>query len=157
VETCAFDEVKREGTAGGSDLVLSGTITAYEPGVWWLRLLVGLTFGMAYFDADVQLTDPTSGKLVASMAVERISLPIGGPIAALQTPDSLMLSAAQDSAAEVYRAKTGLRLEYTNQFERRSHHHWQAAERTPSPGGSHTSSRSIFSSQVLRRTHLASS
>ena len=106
-ETGAFTEVTR--TAGSSKaLRLSGVITRYDEGNIVARGLTGFA-GQTHLEADVSVADAGSGKVLATMKVDRNSwpLPVGASLSTLQTTGFFMNEAAKKIAAELVAKRNG--------------------------------------------------
>lgn len=104
-ESGAFTTVTR--TAGeGPALRVTGTITRYDEGNVVARTAVGFA-GMAHFEADVTVTDATSGEALGSFRVDRNSwpLPVGTATNVVQNPGFFMDGAAKKIADELAVAK----------------------------------------------------
>ena len=59
------------------------------------------------FDAIVELRDGATGAVLGSMKVDKNSWPLGGMIAATQTPRTFMDGAAKKVAEEVSKRRSG--------------------------------------------------
>lgn len=81
-EKDVFDEVVRGGEPDGSTLVLRGRILRHVRGNEVGRLFVGFGLGSANFEAKATLHDGSSGELLATITVDKNSLPVGAPLAA---------------------------------------------------------------------------
>jgi len=106
-ETGAFTEVTR--TAGSAKaLRLSGVITRYDEGNIVARGLTGFA-GQTHLEADVSAADAGSGKVLATMKVDRNSwpLPVGASLSTLQTTGFFMNEAAKKIAAELVAKRNG--------------------------------------------------
>ena len=106
-ETGAFTEVTR--TAGADKaLRLTGVITRYDEGNIVARGLTGFA-GQTHFEADVSAADARSGKVLATMKVDRNSwpLPVGASMSTLQTTGFFMNEAAKKIASELVAKKNG--------------------------------------------------
>jgi hypothetical protein len=106
-ETGAFTEVTR--TAGTDKaLRLTGVITRYDEGNIVARGLTGFA-GQTHFEADVSAADAGSGKVLATMKVDRNSwpLPVGASMSTLQTTGFFMNEAAKKIASELVAKKNG--------------------------------------------------
>jgi len=106
-ETGAFTEVTR--TAGADKaLRLSGVITRYDEGNIVARGLTGFA-GQTHLEADVSAADAGSGKVLATMKVDRNSwpLPVGASLSTLQTTGFFMNEAAKKIAAELVAKRNG--------------------------------------------------
>jgi len=96
-----FREVLRTGSPDSETLIISGTITRYEEGDSSLRLWIGMGAGSAYFDAIVELKDGETKAMLADQKVDQNSWGAGGAIAASQTPESFMQTAAKKLAKDL--------------------------------------------------------
>jgi len=104
-ETGAFREVVREGVPDAQTLILTGAITRYVEGDATLRFLIGLGAGSSYFDARVELVDGTNNAVLGSWLVDRNSWGLGGGLAATQTPEGFMKSAAEKIGEDLAAAR----------------------------------------------------
>jgi len=106
-ESGAFANVTRE--AGDSPaLQVSGNITRYDEGNIVARGLTGFA-GQTHFDAVVTITDARSGKVLATLTIDRNSwpLPVGASASTLQTTNFFMKEAARKIASELKGKKEG--------------------------------------------------
>ena len=105
--TGAFAEVARTpGTRPA--LRISGDISRYDEGNIVARGLTGFA-GQTHFDAKVEVADAQSGRVLATLTVDRNSwpLPVGASLSTLQTTNFFMNNAAKKIAAELA-AKKGV-------------------------------------------------
>ena len=79
--------------------MISGTITKYDEGSVTKRMLLGMGFGMALFEANVEFRD-SNGLTIGTIKVDKNSWPLGGAIGASQGPQGFMDGAAQKVAEE---------------------------------------------------------
>jgi len=79
--------------------VISGTITKYDEGSVTKRMLLGMGFGMALLEADVEFRD-SKGLSIGTIKVDKNSWPLGGGLAAGQDPQDLMKGPAEKVAEE---------------------------------------------------------
>lgn len=86
-------------------LLITGDITKYKEGNQVLRGLIGMGAGSSGFDANVLFLDSASGNKIGEIEVDKNSWLLGGTLAASQTVDILMQSAAKKIASEVAKAK----------------------------------------------------
>jgi hypothetical protein len=105
--TGAFTDVARSAGAGPA-LRVSGDISRYDEGNIVARGLTGFA-GQTHFDATVQVTDSGSGKILATLTVDRNSwpLPVGASASTLQTTNYFMNNAAKKIADELAAKKKG--------------------------------------------------
>ena len=102
-----FNDVGREvGEVDEATLLVGGSIHRFEKGSQAARLLVGMGAGSAYFDVSVEFREAASGSLLATMLVDKNSWPLGGMIAAAQSPQAFMQEAAKRVAKELDGVKT---------------------------------------------------
>jgi hypothetical protein len=94
-----FSGVVRNAKPDANTLVISGTITKYEEGSVAKRILLGMGFGMAIFEATVEFRD-SKGAVIGTIKVDKNSFPLGGVIGAVQKPDDFMEGAAEKVAEE---------------------------------------------------------
>jgi hypothetical protein len=97
-----FASVERGGdpSAPGT-LLVTGNVTRYSEGNAAARALIGLGAGSSYFDAAVELRDGKSQAVLGSIEVDKNSWPLGGILAATQTPRTFMEGAAKKVAEEL--------------------------------------------------------
>jgi hypothetical protein len=74
--------------------VICGTITKYDEGSVAKRMLVGIGFGMAIFEATVEFRD-SKGVTIGTIKVDKNSQPLGGVIGAVEKPEDFMEGAAE--------------------------------------------------------------
>jgi hypothetical protein len=98
-KTGRFSSVTRNGKADANTIVISGVVTKYDEGSASKRFWVGMGFGMAFLEADVQFRD-SKGGVVGTVKVDKHSWPMGGGLGAGQNPQSFMNGAADKIAAE---------------------------------------------------------
>ncbi len=79
--------------------MISGTITKYDESSVTKRMLLGMGFGMAVFEVNVEFRDSKGGP-IGSIKVDRNSWPLGGGLAAGQDPQDLMKGPAEKVAEE---------------------------------------------------------
>ncbi len=103
----AFASVERTGTPDAETLVISGKVTKYKRGNAALRLMVGFGAGSANFDARVAFIDGANNGEISTITVDKNSWFLGGILAATQTVDDFLDSAASKVAEETVRAKAG--------------------------------------------------
>jgi len=105
--TGAFTEVTRK---AGTDkaLRISGVITRYDEGNIVARGLTGFA-GQTHFEANVDVADSGSGKVLATLKVDRNSwpLPVGASLSTLQTTGFFMNEAAKKIASELVAKRNG--------------------------------------------------
>jgi hypothetical protein len=94
-----FSSVSRNAKLDANTLVISGTITKYDEGSVAKRMLVGMGFGMAVFEANVEFRD-SKGLPIGMIKVDKNSWPLGGIIGAVSKPEDFMEGAAQKVAEE---------------------------------------------------------
>ncbi|MHC5183069.1 MAG: DUF4410 domain-containing protein [Planctomycetota bacterium] len=100
--TQAFREISRkQSSATGKSIVITGTITRYEEGDSSMRGAIGFGAGSSYFDADVVFKDNESGEQIATLKIDRNSWGLGGPIASVQTVHAYMDEAARKISKEL--------------------------------------------------------
>lgn len=95
-----FAEVVR-GKTEGEALVIYGDVTRYAEGNAAARLFIGLGAGSSYFDAEVNFKSNTEGSNLAVLKVDKNSWVLGGGIAAGQTVENYMKTAAEKIADEL--------------------------------------------------------
>ena len=98
--TKAFSDVSRNKTPDKSTLVIGGNIKEYTEGDPMLRAWIGLGAGSVYFKALVQFYDGSAKEEIGTIEVDNNSWVGGGLVAAGQTPESFMGSAAKKVASE---------------------------------------------------------
>ena len=98
-KTGRFASVLRNARPDADTLVIDGVVTKYEEGSISKRIFVGMGFGMALVEADITFRDG-KGSNLGRIKVDKNSWPLGGAIAAGQSPDTLMNGAADKIAAE---------------------------------------------------------
>lgn len=103
--TKAFQKVSRDAKPLPGSLLISGDITRCTEGSASLRLWIGLGAGSSYFDATVRFSDADSGQPVGQVLVDKNSWGLGGGLAAGQTVQSFMQSAAEKIADRLAKAK----------------------------------------------------
>jgi hypothetical protein len=94
-----FSSVARNAKPDANTVLISGTITKYDEGSPQKRLWVGMGFGMALLEADVEFRD-SEGVAIGSIKVDKNSWPLGGGLAAGQDPQDFMKGAAEKVAEE---------------------------------------------------------
>ncbi len=94
-----FSSVARNAKPDANTVVISGTITKYDEGSVAKRMLLGMGFGMALFEANVEFRD-NKGTGIGSIKVDKNSWPLGGGLAAGQDPQGFMDGAAKKVAEE---------------------------------------------------------
>jgi hypothetical protein len=94
-----FSSVVRNAKPDANTIVISGTITKYNEVSVAKRLLLGMGFGMALFEADVEFRD-SKGVTIGTIKVDKNSWPLGGAIGASQGPQDFMDGAAEKVAEE---------------------------------------------------------
>jgi hypothetical protein len=94
-----FSGVVRNAKPDANTLVISGTITKYEEGSVAKRMLLGMGFGMAVFEATVEFRD-SKGVTIGTIKVDKNSWPMGGVIGAVEKPEDFMEGAAEKVAEE---------------------------------------------------------
>jgi hypothetical protein len=99
-----FREVTRSGEADARTLVISGRITRYEEGDTVGRMFTGVV-GTCHFDAEVEVRDGATSQVLATQKIDANSWPLGGDIAAVQSTESFMRSAAKKLAADINTAR----------------------------------------------------
>jgi hypothetical protein len=99
--TGAFNDVSRQPGTGPA-LRVSGDISRYDEGNVVARGLTGFA-GQTHFDATVNITDSSSGQVLATLNIERNSwpLPVGASMSTLQTTNYFMNNAAKKIADEL--------------------------------------------------------
>ena len=95
-DSSLFKSVQRNKRSHDS-LIISGNITKYEEGNAFLRTLFGFGAGRAYFYSDVDLIDGNSNKKIGTIEVRKKSWLLGGYIAGMENPETLM----KDSVADI--------------------------------------------------------
>jgi hypothetical protein len=103
--TGAFPEVVRD-PGQGQALRISGEISRFDDGNIVARGLTGFA-GQTHFDARVDLMDAQSGKVLASVTIDRNSwpLPVGASMSTLQTTNFFMNNAAKQIATQLANKK----------------------------------------------------
>jgi hypothetical protein len=103
--TGAFPEVARD-PGQGPALRISGDISRFDDGNIVARGLTGFA-GQTHFDARVDLMDAQSGKVLASVTIDRNSwpLPVGASMSTLQTTNFFMNNAAKQIADQLANKK----------------------------------------------------
>jgi hypothetical protein len=94
-----FSSVARNAKPDANTLVITGTITKYEEGSVAKRMLLGMGFGMAVFEANVEFRD-SKGSVIGTIKVDKNSWPLGGVIGAVEKPEDFMEGAAEKVAEE---------------------------------------------------------
>lgn len=94
-----FAVVSRNAKPDSNTLVVDGVITKYDEGSATKRGLLGMGFGMAFFEASVDFRDH-KGSGIGAIKVDKNSWPLGGILAAGQNPHSFMNGAADKIAEE---------------------------------------------------------
>lgn len=102
----AFATVRREGEPTSDTLVIEGVVSRFDPSNPVKRIVP--LVGSAEFDARVAFLDGLSGAELSFIAVDKNSSLLGGSMAAIQTVDTLLKSAAGKVSRETVRAKKGL-------------------------------------------------
>lgn len=102
----AFATVRREGEPTSDTLVIEGVVSRFDPSNPVKRIVP--LVGSAEFDARVAFLDGLSGAELSFIAVDKNSSLLGGSMAAIQTVDTLLKSAAGKVSRETARAKKGL-------------------------------------------------
>ncbi len=98
-KTGRFSSVARTARPDSNTLVISGVVTKYDEGNAVKRGLLGMGFGMAFLEADVEFRD-SKGARIGTIKVDKNSYPLGGWIGATQNPDGFMEGAAKKIAEE---------------------------------------------------------
>lgn len=101
----AFATVRREGEPTPETLVIEGVVSRFDPSNPVKRIVP--LVGSAEFDARVAFLDGQSGAELSFIAVDKNSSLLGGSMAAIQTVDTLLKSAAAKVSRETARAKKG--------------------------------------------------
>lgn len=103
----AFAEVARQ-PGDGAALRVTGDISRFDKGNLVARGLTGFA-GQTHFDATVTISDARSGRVLATLKVDRNSwpLPIGASLSTLQTTNFFMNGAAQKIADQLAAKKKG--------------------------------------------------
>jgi Domain of unknown function (DUF4410) len=104
-DTAAFHEVVR-GTSPGKSLVVSGQITRLVEGNAAARFFLPGA-GMAHFEANTDLVDGESGKILGHLTTDKNSWVLGGGLAAGQSVQSFMQGAAEKIAEQLEEHKKG--------------------------------------------------
>lgn len=94
-----FSSASRNAKPDANTLVISGTITKYEEGSVAKRMLIGMGFGMAIFEATVEFRD-SKGTVIGTIKVDKNSWAMGGVIGAVEKPEDFMEGAAEKVAEE---------------------------------------------------------
>lgn len=96
-----FAEVSRQ-SGSGPALRVSGNISRYDEGNLIARGLTGFA-GQTHFDAVVSVTDARSGRVLATLKIDRNSwpLPVATAVATIQTTNFFMNEAAKKIADEL--------------------------------------------------------
>jgi hypothetical protein len=94
-----FLSVARNAKPDANTVVISGTITKYDEGNPNKRLWIGMGFGMALLEANVEFRD-SKGLTIGMIKVDKNSWPLGGGLAAGQDPQGFMKGAAEKVAEE---------------------------------------------------------
>jgi len=94
-----FSSIARNAKPDANTLVIWGTITKYDEGSATKRALLGMGFGMALLEANVEFRD-SKGSPIGSIKVDKNSWPLGGGLAAGQDPQDLMKGPAEKVAEE---------------------------------------------------------
>jgi hypothetical protein len=94
-----FLSVARNAKPDANTVVISGTITKYDEGSPEKRLWIGMGFGMALLEANVEFRD-SKGLTIGMIKVDKNSWPLGGGLAASQDPQGFMKGAAEKVAEE---------------------------------------------------------
>ncbi len=94
-----FSSVVRNAKPDANTIVIGGTITKYDEGSATKRMLLGMGFGMALFEANVEFRD-NKGAAIGSIKVDKNSWPLGGGLGAAQDPQGFMDGAAEKVAEE---------------------------------------------------------
>jgi|ERR1700730_2594555 len=94
-----FSNVVRNAKPDANTIVIGGTITKYDEGSVAKRMLVGMGFGMAIFEATVEFRD-SKGLTIGTIKVDKNSWPLGGVIGAVEKPEDFMEGAAEKVAEE---------------------------------------------------------
>lgn len=100
----AFSTISRK-KDNSHALLVNGKVTNYDKGNAAARMLIGFTAGNSNFDATVNVSDNQTGKKLGTILVDKNSWALGGVMAAVQTVDSLMQSAASKIADELSAAR----------------------------------------------------
>lgn len=98
-KTGRFASVARNAKPRADMLVIEGVITKYDEGNMAKRAFVGMGFGMAFVEANVEFRDG-KGVKVGSIKVDKHSWALGGWIAAIQNAEDFMDEAADKIAQE---------------------------------------------------------
>jgi uncharacterized protein DUF4410 len=94
-----FSSVARNAKPDANTLLITGTITKYDEGSATKRMLLGMGFGMALLEANVEFRD-SKGLSIGTIKVDKNSWPLGGGLAAGQDPQDLMKGPAEKVAEE---------------------------------------------------------
>lgn len=86
-------------------ILIDGKVTNYDKGNAVARMLIGFTAGSSNFDAVVNVSDNQTGEKLGSIHVDKNSWALGGTLAAAQTVETLMQSAAEKVASELSKDK----------------------------------------------------
>lgn len=103
----AFAEVSRQ--AGSTTaLRVTGNISRYDEGNLIERGLTGFA-GQTHFDAVIDVSDARSGRVLATLRIDRNSwpLPVGASVSTVQTTHFFMNEAARKIASELTAKKKG--------------------------------------------------
>lgn len=98
-KTGRFSSVARNARPDSGTLIISGVVTKYDEGSAVKRGLLGMGFGMAFLEANVEFRD-SKGARLGTIKVDKNSYPLGGWIGASQNPDGFMEGAANKIAEE---------------------------------------------------------
>ena len=98
-KTGRFSSVSRNAKPDARTLVIDGVVTKYDKGSASKRLWIGMGFGMALLEANVEFLD-SKGAKIGNIKVDKNSWPLGGAIAAGQNPQGFMNGAADKIAEE---------------------------------------------------------
>ena len=98
----AFVEVSRQGSGDGPVLRVTGNISRYDEGNLVARGLTGFA-GQTHFDSVVTVSDARSGRVLATLRIDRNSwpLPVATAVATIQTTGFFMNEAARKIANEL--------------------------------------------------------
>jgi len=98
-KTGRFSSVVRNATPDANTLVIDGVVTKYDEGSTSKRMWLGMGFGMAFLEANVNFRD-SKGSSIGMIKVDKNSWPLGGGFAAGQNPHAFMNGAADKIAEE---------------------------------------------------------
>lgn len=101
-KTGRFSSVARNAEPDVNTLVISGIVTRYDEGNVQKRFWLGMGFGRAFLEADVEFRD-NKGVEIGKIKVDKKSWPLGGEMVASQDPHGFMYGAAGKIAKETTR------------------------------------------------------